>query len=177
MEKENLVDIKGLWRRIRAEQASFLVKHCQPYSGTGRLARINRGTRFAAAAWDQAKTYAQFEQAESLGKVRLKVIPDEYACLDDLFGDTYDPTVNSNVKPHVIARERQREIDRINSDGVWGLVGQYFDGRDWVDADSCFGFVGDDYKGSGYDLDIMSEALDQASKVHCCNACGRPSLQ
>jgi hypothetical protein len=56
---------------------------------------------------------------------------------------------------------RDGEYERARKDGVWGIESQYNlgDGRGWVSADSVWGFIGDDYKGSGYDDDIRSAAI------------------
>ena len=64
----------------------------------------------------------------------------------------------------------------MNRQGVWGIVGEYFDGEVWQHADSCFGFVGDDWKNSGYDTDIMQATLDAARDASVCRCCGRPML-
>jgi hypothetical protein len=65
----------------------------------------------------------------------------------------------------------------VDRDGVWGIVGEYFDGERWQHADSCFGFVGDDWKNSGYDTDIMRATLDEAKDVSVCRCCGRPIVK
>lgn len=53
------------------------------------------------------------------------------------------------------------EAQRIERNGVSGIVAQVRTALgEWVDVDSCWGFVGDDWKDSGYDLDAMTAALD-----------------
>ena len=93
------------------------------------------------------------------GPVRLLIIPDHYCDLDDLLGDSFNPSCCPEIPPAVLAREREVYIAKIDQEGVWGVVGQYWHEGDWQDADSCFGFVGDDWRGSGYDYDIMGAAL------------------
>jgi hypothetical protein len=124
-------------------------------------------TGIAAYQWQSAKREAdirvQWADAEDKGLVRLRVEPDEHCDLGDLFGDTFDPRVNTGIKPERLEREKQAEIDRINRDGVWGIIGEYrcpTCGK-WTQADSCWGFVGDDWRESGYDLDIMATALER----------------
>ena len=58
---------------------------------------------------------------------------------------------------------RKELWDRIECDGVWSLVGEYWDGSEWVHADSCGGFIGDDWKDSGHDTDIMSMTISAYS--------------
>lgn len=113
---------------------------------------------------------AAWETAEESGLVRLRVEPDDVCDLDNLLGDCFDPTANPDIKPERLEREKQHEIDRIDRDGVWGVIGEYKSsvcptcgrGGEWEQADSCWGFVGEDWKDSGYDLDIMAETLSKA---------------
>ena len=65
----------------------------------------------------------------------------------------------------------------VNREGVWGIVGEYFDGERWRHADSCFGFVGDDWKNSGYDTDIMRATVDASEDARVCRCCGRPIVK
>lgn len=169
---------RRIYKAERANQRRELVRYNEPYSGTGDMPRgINRGTRFAAAAWEHAKIQATFERARSEGRVRLNFIPDEDARWGDLFGDIFEPKANPDIKPHIMDRERREAEERLEREGAWGIVGEYFDGRIWQSADACFGFVGDDYEGSGVDLDVMTAALEAAEHVECCPACGRPTAE
>lgn len=101
------------------------------------------------------------------GLVRLKVESDECCDLEELLGDYFDPVINTDVKPNKLAEQKQHEIDRINRDGVWGIVGEYLCGAclQWVVANSCWGFIGEDWKGSGYDLDCMEVTLDALATI------------
>lgn len=92
--------------------------------------------------------------------VRIEGFPDYDCDLDFLLGDTYCPKANPDIKPEILEREREAYIDRINRDGVWGYVSQWYDGEEWHDVGSIWGFVGDDFTGSGYDHDLMEAALD-----------------
>lgn len=58
----------------------------------------------------------------------------------------------------------QRKVTnaRIEREGHWILVA-YFRANDsdpWETCDSVGGFIGDDWKDSGYDVDLMAHALD-----------------
>lgn len=90
---------------------------------------------------------APYERGSGYGPVRLRLVPHDSACLDDLLGDGLSE------------RERKAQTERCNHAGVWGLIGEYWDGAEWQHADSCYGFVGDDWSDSGYDTDIMSATL------------------
>lgn len=123
-------------------------------------------------AWRKAE-WDEVSEPE-FGEVRLRVVPDDCVDVDDLFGDTFNPKVNPEIPLARLERERKAEIDRVNRDGVWGIIGEYFDGESWQHADSCFGFIGEDWKDSGYDVDIMSQTLDAVSSVQDCRVCHRP---
>ena len=113
-----------------------------------------------------ARVRAAWEKAEDAGLVRLRVEPDETYDLVDLLGDCYDPKVNPDIPPDKLARERRWEMERIERDGVWGVVGEYKTdvcptcgrGGEWKHGDSGWGFVGDDWKDDA-DVDIMAETL------------------
>lgn len=52
------------------------------------------------------------------------------------------------------------EARRAEREGVYGVCAQYRDTDGaWVRADECWGFVGDDWRESGYDTDAIASAL------------------
>jgi hypothetical protein len=106
--------------------------------------------------------------------VRLKIVADDICDLDNLFGDTYSHKANPEIPQATLDRQREREIERVNRDGVWGIVGEYFDGEHWEHAGSCFGLIGEDWKNSGYDIEIMRATLDTAKQAKKCRVCHRP---
>ena len=79
---------------------------------------------------------------------------------DELYDDSYiDEVTFPNGKKELWSR--------IGMEGVWGLVGKYRASEDepWEVADSVWGFIGDDWEDSGYDIDIKEntiKALHQA---------------
>lgn len=166
---------RSIYKRERAKQQRILIDHYNtPYSGTGRLIGISKGTRFAAAAWDRAKTQAAFDQLEAAGLARIQQVPDDCQTEDDLFGDVFNPDANPEVKRHVMEREKQHEIDRANNDGVWGYIAEVWTGREWQHVDSIFGFIGDDFHGSDYDTDLMQTCVDYFAGRPTCSECGQP---
>ena len=58
----------------------------------------------------------------------------------------------------------KEEYKLAESDGCFGLVGQFWDGDDWQDVDSCWGFIGEQWLNSGYDTDIMSATIEAYRK-------------
>jgi hypothetical protein len=109
----------------------------------------------------------RWQEADDL--VRLDVQPDDFADLDNLFGDTFDAASNPDIPPARLEREKQNEIDRINQDGVWGIVGQYKCPKcgQWCNADSVWGFIGDDWQDTGYELDVMNATLACLEATRC----------
>lgn len=116
--------------------------------------------------WQDADGYcaAMYETSETWepGEPRVRIVehPDATADLDNLLGDCFEPRHHPEIKPEILERERQAEIDRIERDGVWGYVAEYWDGDQWEHADSIWGFIGGDFDSSGYDTDLMESALD-----------------
>jgi len=107
----------------------------------------------------------RWEAAILAGKVQLRVVVDELATFDDVAGDTYRVELHADTVPggeRTIRAEEKRERARVDSEGIWGIVGEYQCPTcgSWVAADSCWGFIGNDWAGSGYDEDIMAATLD-----------------
>lgn len=89
-------------------------------------------------------------------KVRIAILPDDSADLSWL-----DET----------GKRDKVQLERAKRDGCWGMVGQFWNGTEWENADSIWGFIGDDFRNSGYDTDIMhatlkayNESLEQAAR-------------
>lgn len=127
-------------------------------------AQLRRKGYPAINAISRARTVTEFESRDD---VRLQIIPDELCSMDDLKGDMFSPTVNTDIPRSRLEREEEEFEQRVKDDGVYGIVGEYKCPccDIWVQADSCWGFVGDDWKESGYDADIMAATMD-ASKKH-----------
>ena len=109
-----------------------------------------------------------FNQLRECGWVDIQDEPDD-VFYDDLFGDCYDPVVNNDMNPNVLAKQEAAAIEQIKNDGVWVMVAkhrdpteyvEYEDDREWHETDSCGGFVGGDFWGSGYDIDFMIGLID-----------------
>jgi hypothetical protein len=97
--------------------------------------------------------------------------------LEDLEGDCFNPKANPDTPVSKLERDRGEFIAKVDREGVFGVIGEYFDGERWQHADSCFGFVGDDWKNSGYDTDIMRATLNEAKDARVCRCCGRPLVK
>lgn len=146
----------NLTQAYRAERASLFVRA----SDTGRMieCRERASTALHAAkiklTWKAADGYEFWgdlppDEGEP-GLVRLVLRHDNDSPADDFDGSE---------------RDLKAARERANRDGMWGIESQFWDGAEWQYADSCWGFIGDDWKGSGYDVDLMASALD-ALRVH-----------
>lgn len=91
--------------------------------------------------WDKHEV-AEYSSGEPIdpkrGDVRLRVVPDETCSLEDLEGDCFNPKANPEISASRLQHDREEFMAKVNRDGVWGMVGEYFDGETWQHADSCF---------------------------------------
>lgn len=117
------------------------------------------------AEWDarEGQVVDEFERGTDAkaGDVRLRIVADIDRDLD--FGDVYSPKVNTDIPASRLEREEKVEYERANRDGIWGVQAQYFDGRKWQTVDSCYGFIGDDWKGD-YEISAKESAMDAAKE-------------
>jgi len=99
----------------------------------------------ATRALDYARTAEEWDALE-YGEVQLLIEPDD-RYPDDLCAD---------------------DAERANNDGVWGIMGQYRDPATdkWTTADSVWGFIGDDWRDSGYDYDVKRATLDAWTRAY-----------
>ena len=101
---------------------------------------------------------AQFRAFWEFGYSFVKIEDTDYS-FKDLCGDTYSPEVNTDIDPSQLKRELRVFKSRVKSEGVYwcglALNGELI--HDYM----VWGFVGDDYLGSGHD----SEALTFLSNV------------
>lgn len=156
--------IARLYRQERQKQWECATMH-----------RFTYGTTMAKAAFDRAKTHAAFTARDD---VRICFPPDETSDLEDLKGDTFNPSANPDIPRTRLVREEREFEEKVEREGVVGIVGEYFDGEDWRHADSVWGFVGEeDARDSGYMEDVMEETMRQADAAEQCPTCHRPTRQ
>jgi hypothetical protein len=117
-----------------------------------RLRRLGWRANQALAA---AKLRDRFAELDG-DLVKLEVEP-EIDFYDDSYIDCW-----THLSERARARERNELRKRINSEGHWILVAYWRPNHDadWEMADSVGGFIGDDYRDSGYDDDLRRDALD-----------------
>ena len=70
-----------------------------------------------------------------------------------LLGDCFNPEANPNVNPTILKKGKMDYLEKIEVEGVFG-IGLIVNGE--IDYSSfVWGFVGDEYLGSGYDLELI----------------------
>jgi hypothetical protein len=122
----------------------------------------------------EKKINAEWTKLEAAGKVRFTCKPDEICDMDDLKGDTFNREVNPEIPEEKMA-EQEREFEAlVEREGVWGIIGEYFDGEVWQYGDSVWGMIGDNVLDNDYTLDIKSLTIDAYRAVRLCPTCGRP---
>lgn len=116
----------------------------------------------ASDALRDAKTRVSFATMERAGHVRLRIVPDEEGH-DASYVDTWD----SEKSPAWIARTKREILRTVERDGLWGVVGEYLSVEGtWVQSNAVWDFVGDSWKDSGYDGDIMRATMAAWCEEH-----------
>lgn len=139
-------------------------------AGSGDYQRAKHALR-------EARTRVAFKQAEAEGRVRLRFESDDSGWTwDDLFGDTFNSKANPDIPPARMERERKAAMERVEREGVWGIIGEYHDGETWQHGGSVW-MVDGDPEESECVPDIMSETLTALAKVAKCPHCGRPQRE
>ena len=111
------------------------------------------------------KSINEVINAIMLGKIRITKIADEISTFEDLSGDIFNEEANPDIPPLILKKEKTSFKRRINNSGVWTMLSEYWNGREWenligIDENSISGFVGNDFFGSFYELQLMQAALD-----------------
>lgn len=105
------------------------------------------------------------------GKIRV-IKEEDHLDFDDCHGDIFCPVTNHDICPNKLKREETNAKARFRRvGGAFTFASEFWNGREWDDmlsypkSDcSIGGFVGDDFFGSGYEWQVMQEALDYYNK-------------
>jgi hypothetical protein len=124
--------------------------------------RLRRNGWRACDAIRAARVKDAWDDAENAGLVKVDAEPD---CLS--VEDTEPDWDAICINHHVAALERKEYRDRCNRDGLWIYAAYYRTSVDdeWILADSIGGFVGSDWKDSGYDTDMRETALEALEAI------------
>jgi len=114
----------------------------------------------ASAALRAARIEDTWTNLVNEGVVRIEHPIDEEP-YDDSYIDTWDDLT-------VAQRERIKKALHASIElwGLYGIVGEFFDGKSWVDVDSVWSILGNDLADTGYDADIKSATIE-AYRRHC----------
>lgn len=85
---------------------------------------------------------------------------DSHFMIDNIKGELFDPKVHTDIDPDLLKRHERELEERIENEGVWGIVLEKWDpavGIGWEHIDSCWGFVGGDWKDSGHDKEMLDQ--------------------
>lgn len=130
--------------------------------------------RYAKRAMEDTATVARFfalggeirvcfrdprlELAKIDGPVAVLVLPDDGCNLGDLEGDMFNPKASPEIPRKRLEAEQKAFRERVDSDGVWGVQAWFKTAAgDWEEGESCWGFVGDDWKEG--QADFMGDAI------------------
>ena len=120
--------------------------------------------RWADAGGETVEEFATSDWELGYPRVRIVEIADIHVSMDDLKGDCYNPKV-CDINPNRLKREEREFEERVAREGVWGYRAEVWDGTDWIETDSIYGFVGNDFNESCYDDDLMESALDRLDEI------------
>jgi len=111
---------------------------------------------------DSSLDIKRVSAAYKLGLFRVVLVEDDTYSFEELCGDVYSPEANPDVDVTVLARQKRAFRARVNKDGVYGSVAQVRETPldEWVVIESIWGFVGDDFIGSGYESDFINAASE-----------------
>jgi hypothetical protein len=78
---------------------------------------------------------------------RIVEMPDHHYDIEDLKGDTYNPSTNPDFHPEELLRQEKAFEDLVYHEGVYGYelqtISEVREGEyNWGHEDSCWGFVG-----------------------------------
>ncbi len=152
---------------LSAEEKIILATAAQSYfddmqcAYTNKPANYNQPVENLVPMWREvAKAKAIFQQLVSDGVASISKQPDVTLTFADHAGDMFDPDINDNIDPEDLETERRRAMARFNRAGAWYHTLTVLD----KELDSIGGFVGDDFKDSGYDTEFHAAALAEVEQ-------------
>lgn len=146
----------------------------QHYADLRKTLPASQAWRYAKHAMEAEATVARFyelggeirenyrepelELAKVDGPVALLVIPDDGCDLSDLEGDMFNPKACPGIPRKRLEAEQKAFRERVEREGVWGVQAWFRNAAgEWEQGDSCWAFVGDDWKEG--QSDFMGDAI------------------
>ena len=90
------------------------------------------------------------------GKIRIDREVDDFCSISDIMGDIFGED-HQSPEHH---KEKAQFKRRIYNQKIWIYSVSFWNGREWVDSDCIGGFIGFDFFGSNYDVDLAEMALE-----------------
>lgn len=116
--------------------------------------RLRRNNWPAKEALRAARIRDRFTDLEAEDCVRIVCEPE---C--ELYDDSYLEC--QGLTPRQIEHVRKELWERIERTGYWMYASEYRDECGvWQSVDAIGSFIGDDFKDSGYDIELMKAAID-----------------
>ena len=110
----------------------------------------------------EPREVVRVDAAIALGLLEIVMVDDPDYDFENLCGDTYNPDVNPDINPEQLNKEKHEFKRRVNREGVFGVVlkCRSLPSSEWTEIETIWGFVGEDFIGSGYDNDFINTAHD-----------------
>lgn len=145
------------------ERVKFLIKsELEKYNKNPKHYNT-RSLDLLKMSWQKiAIVQACFELFERDGLAHIEKWDDETYELDHLLGDCFCPIANPDIDPAELKRQKRNYLARINRQGVHGHTLHVLGNE----LDSIGGFVGNDFYGSGYDVDFYNAAFNTLRDNH-----------
>lgn len=131
---------------------------------------------------EKVKLDELWDRLEYADLVKLELEPDEHVTWEDMAGDTFDVDVHEDTVPggaRTIRAQEKRYRERLEQDGVWGVVGYYRVSEDaeWERGDSVWGMELEWAEDNEYRDDIKSQTIEKLRKTlrSRCRCCRRAS--
>ena len=109
-----------------------------------------------------AANISRVQAGFALGLTQIIMVEDDDYNFEDLCGDMFNPEACPDIPAEQLAREKRNFRARVNRNGVHGVIVQCraTPTAEWVDVESCWGWVGMEFVGSGTDNDFIEAAND-----------------
>lgn len=104
-----------------------------------------------------AEIVATLVEAVTLGKIKMSVREDRFRSAKDLADEIeFSSITESSAEAKQLRTSFMR---RANREGVTIASTEYWTGREWEEAEVTGGFIGNDVLSSGYEIQMLEEAL------------------
>lgn len=144
-----------LARAYRKTRTEHFPRHSRPRG----LSHPSYQRQPAVSALREARISEQFRDLAERGLVRLREEPDDLPA-SDVIGDLFGDSTGCPGGDRQFAAEKKRLDHQILAEGTTGILSEFWTGKVWREASAVWGFVGQDWKGSGYDTDLKAEAIE-----------------